>query len=233
MTQAPPQLPLPPPLDSPGTSDRVKQWYGAMFISFLLLVAAGFLLGRLIWLPFYFGLFFFLVAGLLAGALSFRIARQARPISRGRIIRGVCLVAIGAGLATLIWEYEHVAQTISEQSGSSRFAEALRAAVKAGRPPAEIRKAATAEFRSALRKTYPPGGVAGYARWAVKTGEMELTVEGHKDTVAIGHRGYAWLSRTLIGVLLIAAGLWASFESLRSPRPVSNILAPGEEYEEE
>jgi hypothetical protein len=199
----------------------------------LLLIATGFLLARLIWLPFYFGLFFFLVAGLLAGALSYRIARQARPVTRGRIIRGVFLVAVGATLVTLIWEYEHVAKTISEQSGQAKFAEALRAAVKAGRPPAEIRNAATAEFRSALQKTYPPGGVVGYIRWAFSAGEMSLEVQGCKDTVAIGHRGYAWMLRTVIGMILLAAGLWASFESLRSARPVSNILAPGEEYEEE
>jgi hypothetical protein len=230
MTQDPALTPLPAPAVEPAWSpDRTRSWYAALLISFFLLIATGFLLARLIWLPFYFGLFFFLVAGLLAGALSFRIARAARPVPRGQILRGTALVAIGAALATLIWEYEHVAGTI----GDSKFAEARNAASKTGRPQAEIRTASTAGFRSALMKTYLPGGPVGYVRWAIKAGEMELEVQGCKDTVSISQRGYAWLARTLIGMVLLAAGLWASFESLRSARPVSNVLAPGEEYEEE
>jgi hypothetical protein len=230
MTQAPNQSPSPPTLmESPWTGERAKPWYGALLVSFLLLVITGFLLARLIWLPFYFGLFFFLVAGLLAGAISFRMARRARPVSQGRIIRGVSLVAVAAAMVTLVWEYEHVAKTI----GDSKFADARNAAVKANRPLGEVRKTATACFREALRETYPPGGVVGYARWAIRTGQMDLDVNACKDTVAISQQGYAWLARTVIGVILLAAGLWASFESLRSERPVSNILAPGEEYEEE
>ncbi|HVP12150.1 MAG TPA: hypothetical protein VMV94_13310 [Phycisphaerae bacterium] len=213
----------------PWTPDRARSWYGALFVSFLLLVATGFLLGRLIWLPFYFGLFFFLVAGLLAGALSFRIARQARPVSQGRIVRGICLVAVVAAVVTLGWEYEHVAKTI----GDGKFADARNRAAKAGRPQAEIRDGATGGFKAALAKTYPPGGFVGYVRWAMKSGEMAMEVGGCRDTVAISQSGYAWLLRTLIGAVLLGAGLWASFESLRSAQPVSNILAPGEEYEEE
>jgi hypothetical protein len=230
MTQPPSQASFAaPPIDTPRPLGPAKPWYGALVISFVLLVATGLLLARLIWLPFYFGLFFYLVAGLLAGAMSFRIARRARPVSRGRIIRGTFLVAVAAALVTLVWEYENVADTISD----SKFAEARNAAARAHRSQAEIRSSATAGYKAALSRAYPPGGVVGYVRWAIKTGEMELEIENCRDTVGISQRGYVWLCRTLIGVFLLAAGLWASFESLRSPQPVSNILAPGEEFEEE
>jgi hypothetical protein len=208
---------------------RARRWLVARLLSLGLLAVLGFLLARLIWLPFYFGLFFFLVAGLLAGALSFRIARAARPIPRLRILRGIAWLAAVAMAITLCWEYQHVAGTIGDPP---KFQEARNAAVKAGRPAACIRDIASEEFRKALRKTYPPGGPIGYVRWAVSSGEMEISVEGTKDVGAVDQRGTAWLVRTVIGLLLMAAGLYASFESLRSPYPISNILPPGEEYEE-
>lgn len=209
--------------------EQASHWFMARLASLILLAGFGFLLARLIWLPFYFGLFFFLVAGLLAGALSFRVARQARPISRARIVRGVAWLAVLATAVTLCWEYAHVTATIGDQP---KFPEARNAAVKAGRPAAHVEEIASEQFRESLRRSYPPGGPIGYVRWAVSSGEMELEVEGSKDATSINQRGAAWMVRTLAGLLLLAAGLYASFESLRSPRPVSNILQPGEEYEE-
>lgn len=212
-----------------GTPERTRRWLLARLVSLGLLVAFGFLLARLIWLPFYFGLFFFLVAGLLAGALSFRIARAARPISRSRILRGIAWLAVLAMIVTLCWEYQHVRATIG---APPKFHEARNAAVKAGRPPGYIKDLASDEFRKGLRKAYPPGGPIGYVRWAASSGEMELAVDGTKDVGAIDQRGAAWVVRTVAALLLMAAGLYASFESLRSPLPVSNILPAGEEYEE-
>ena len=97
----------------------------------------------------------------------------------------------------------------------------------------EVKTAVTEEFETSLAKDYPPGGPLGYIRWAIAGGDMTLEVEGSKDKVAIGHTGIAWPIRTLVAAILLAAGLWASFESLRSASPITNILAPGEEYEED
>lgn len=214
----------------PWTPQQARAWRSALLASFVLLGAAGFLLARLIWLPFYFGLFFFLVAGLLAGAISYRLARPARPLSQRRILWGVCLVGAASALLTVVWEYEHIAATIGDHP---KFPEARNAAVKAGRPAAEITTLATARFQAALAAAYPPGGPIGYVRWAVGSGALDLEVQGCKDSVSISHHGLAWVLRTLTGFALLAAGLWASFESLRSPVPVSNILAPGEECQED
>jgi len=205
-------------------------WWLAIVFAFMMLVVLGWLLARLVWLPLYFGLFFFLVAGLLVGAVSFRIARPARPISRRRLILGIALLAVVSSLVTVVWEYRNVAATVG---GKRKFPDARNVAVAAGRPVRQIELAATRKFTEALRKDYPPGGPVGYVRWATLSGEMDLTVMGCKDVISIAHRGWAWPIRSLAGVLLLAAGLWLSFESLASPSPVSNILAPGEEAEDE
>ncbi len=206
-----------------------SRWWSAVMLALAILVVLGWLLARLVWLPFYCGLFFFLVAGLLAGGVSFRVARPARPLSRGRIVVSVCLVALSSSVTTLVWEYRNVASTIG---GEQKFPEARNRAVNEGRPVREIERLATGEFVRILRERYSPGGVIGYVLWATGNGEMDLTVRECDDHVSINHRGIVWPLRTSGAALLLAAGLWLSFESLRSPAPVSNILAPGEEAEE-
>ncbi len=215
--------------DAPGCR-RPWRWWFAMGVAFLMLTVLDWLLARLVWLPMYFGLFFFLVAGLLVGAAAFRLARSARPVARSWIATGVVLVAISASAVTVVWEYRNVAATV----GSDRkFPDARNAAVAAGRPPTEVAEQATTAFVSRLRTDFPPGGPIGYVRWAIAAGEMDLTVAGSRDTVSIDHRGLIWPIRSSVGMLLLAAGLWLSVESLRRASPVSNVLLPGEEYEED
>ncbi len=225
------QLEVAKPIEEgPWTPTRRRAWLSGLALALMMLLVLGLLLARLIWLPFYFGLFFFLVAGLLAGACSFRIARLARPVSTGRLIRGVGVVSILTTCVFVIYEYRSVAATAA---GERRFPEARNAAVNAGKSLQEVKSAVTDAFNRTLDADYPPGGTLGYIRWAFASGEMHLDVDGSSDKVAISHTGLAWPIRTLLAAVLLAAGLWASFESLRSGSPVTNVLGPGEEYEEE
>lgn len=206
------------------------RWWSAAFLAFLAFLPLDWLLVRLIWLPFYFGLFFFLVAGLLVGGASFRYARPARPVSRGRLLLGIGLIVVAGLVTAIVLEYRHFANTVA---GDRAFPEARNAAVAGGEPVGQIEAEAAAEFKAALQRDDPPGGVIGYIRWAVTSGKLELTVRGSRETATNEHRGYRWPIRTMAAALLLALGLWLSLESLRSPTPVSNILAPGEEAEED
>lgn len=230
MNHAPPSCPSQPEPSSTGITAQPGRWRLALLLSLVMLVPLGWLMARLVWLPLYSGLFSFLVAGLLVGALTFRVAKPARPVSRGRILVGICLVAVGSTLVTVVWEYRNVAATVS---GQTKFADARNAAVTAHRPVHEVESSAEREFVATLRRDYAPGGPIGYVLWATRVGQMDLVVRECSDTVGISHRGAVWPIRTLVGMLLLVAGLWLSFESLRSTVPVSNILAPGEEAEEE
>jgi len=228
------------PIVPPGAPARRRAWRLSLLLAFVMLGALAWLLARLVWLPMFFGLFFFLVAGLLVSAITFRIARCARPLTSGAIARGAIVVSLLTAVVTLFWEYEHFSDTVGDPP---RFIDARNAAVLAGRASREVQVRASEEFKSAIRSQYLPEGVIHsrylplgaivYVVWTVRAGEMKLSVEGETDTIFSSHRGVIWPLRTLAATALLAAGLWLGFESLRSSTPTTNVLAPGEEAVEE
>ena len=62
---------------------------------------------------------------------------------------------------------------------------------------------------------------------------MTVTIGASTDELAVSQRRAAWAARSVASIALLALGLWFGFESLRSPTPVTNLLAPGEEAEDE
>lgn len=209
----------------------VGAWLRGLLVAAVVLAGLNWLLARVVWLPFYFGVFFFLVAGLLAGGVAFRVARRARPLSRQTILVGVAGVTVLAAASGLYWEYRHVAATIGEPP---RFGDAWTLAHQQGRPSGEVGRQATGAFRNYLGEQFAPGGAVGYVRWAVRSGRAKLTLPGGDvDTVSIGHRRIPWIIRTIAAYILTAAGLWSQFDSLRSATPTTNLLAPGEEATDE
>ncbi|HUN80555.1 MAG TPA: hypothetical protein VMV81_03510 [Phycisphaerae bacterium] len=204
-------------------------WLGAQVFALSALAILGWLLARLVWLYYFFGLFFFLVAGLLVGSIAFRIARSARPMEPGRLLRGIISIGVCSTVIIIVWEYRHYCATVGRPP---HFAEARNAAIAAGKPPAEIQQTASDEFSGYLAKHFPPGGAMGYILWSTKDGTARITVGDASENIVNEHRHWIWPTRTLAGMILLMAGLWFSMESLRRPLPVSNVLQPGEEYEE-
>jgi len=205
-------------------------WPAGLLVGAGVGVALTWLLARVIWLPAYFGVFFFLVAGMLVGAASFRIARSERPITTGRVISGVAVIALASTAASLIWEYRYRAATIG---APPKFGDARADALQRRRPVSDVESAATAAFRTFLREQYAPGGVIGYVKWAAHDGEVRLTLpDGFSDQTVLGQRRWAWVLRTVACCALFAAGLWYQLEALRSAQPTCNVLRPGEEAED-
>lgn len=212
------------------TPQHRKSWWTALALAFGLLVGLDWVLARLLWLPYFFGTFFFLIAGLMVGAVSFRVARGARPLTRGRIVRGVLLLASLSSFVTICWEYRFIA---AGAGAPPKFTDARNAALREGRSATEVLRQAADAFRDGLAVHFAPGGVVGYVRWAIASGEMRIKVADSTETVSIDdHRGFVWPIRTIVALLLLATGLWLSYEPLRSHQPISNVLAPGEAYEE-
>ncbi len=209
-------------------SHRALFW-GAALIAALLSAGLNLLMARIIWLPLYSGLFGFLVQGLLVGGLAFRIARRARPVPATRRIAAVVLLSLWSGATMLYHEYRYTRSTIAEPP---LFHAARNDALDRGESPAEVSRAAARAFDAELKRTYPPGGAFGYARWCIAAGTMPLDVRGYREVSSTPHKGLPWLARTLGGMALIAAGLWFSLDALRTDRAVSNVIQPGEEFEE-
>jgi hypothetical protein len=205
-------------------------WNAAVLLCCAGIVPLCWLLARLIWLPLYMGLFFFIIAGLLVGASSFRLASRSRPIQRPRIILGSLLVAIVGGAAFLTFEYFHFARTVGE---APHFAEAKNTALQSGRTARSVEAAAAAEFQRELGTHYAPGGPLGYIRWAISSAAMPLVVDSSRESIVLPHTGVRWIVRTISAVLLLGLGVFLSFDALRSGNRVTNILQPGEPFEEE
>ena len=110
------------------TGEQRAAWRRGLSAGIVLLSALGWILARVVWLWAYFGLFFFLIAGLLVGAVSFRIARSARPMSRRAILWGVALIAGVAWTVTVVWEYRFISATIARPE---QFTDARKAAMAA------------------------------------------------------------------------------------------------------
>lgn len=220
------------PLQQPdlSTDRNTRPWLLAQIQSLLLLAALGWLLARLVWLYYFFGLFFYLVAGLLVGALAFRTARAARPLPRARLLRGILMITLGATAITITWEYRHFSATVGQPP---KFADARNRAIQAGGSSRDIVQAASDEFEKHLTDDHAPGGVISYVVWSVRSGKMPLTIDGTTETITNDHAGWVWPVRTLAGAVLLAVGMWFGLESLRSAVPVANVLRPGEEYSED
>lgn len=215
----------------PWTPRQRGAWYRGITVAALILAALSWLLARLIWLPFLFGLFFFLVAGLIAGAVGFRLAKPARPVPSGRIKAAVVVLSLLAAALTVLFEYRHFRDIAI--GDPPRFADARNAVVAAGGSLRELAARAANAFEKALADHWPPGGTAGYVLWSIRSGSLPIEVDGHTEKVVTTHSGLLWPGRTLLAAVLIAAGLWAGLESLRSATPVNNILPFGEEYIED
>ncbi len=142
---------VPPTISASSDAQGRRVWTTALLLSLAILAGLDWILVRILSLPFYAGLFGYLVAGLLAGALSFRIARAARPLSKRRIVVGVINVAVLAGLVSIYWEYEHVSTTIADPP---KFADARNAAIRAGRTSQELRSQGQQQFRERLRQPF-------------------------------------------------------------------------------
>ncbi len=214
----------------PSTDSNTRPWLLAQIQSLLLLAALGWLLARLVWLYYFFGLFFYLVAGLLVGALAFRTARAARPLTKSRLLRGIIMITLSATAITVTWEYRHFSATVGQPS---KFADARNRAIQAGGSSRDIVQAASEEFEKQLSHDHAPGGVIGYVAWSVRSGKMPLTIDDTTETIINDHAGWVWPVRTLAGAVLLAVGMWFGLESLRSSIPVANVLRPGEEYSED
>lgn len=215
-----------PPVPQPNTGS----WRLSMGASFLVLSALTYILARVVFLPYFMGLFFYQVAGLIAGSAGFRVARPVRPVRRARLIGGALLVALSAWCVSIVFEYYDRVDGIAREG---EFYEAKLAAVERGESAADVMARVQSSLRDHFRTQYPPGGVVGYVRWVVQSGEQTLTVDGVTDTVRIAHRQRAWVLRSIASIALMATGLFMAFQALVSPTPVSNLLVPGEEAEDD
>ncbi len=234
---AQPQIDATQPTDGDVPSfGPARYWWRAVLVAAIITVPLNWLLGSLLWLPYYSGLFGFLVEGLIAGAVAFRVARAARPVTKWNRMVGIALLVVFSINVLLLFEYHHFRNKIAlppkfvttrnriirqEKDEAARVA-AVRA----------VETQAQQAFANMLANNFPPANAYGYARWATVAGVADIEVQGERERIEARHRGWIWPVRTGIGALLLALGFWLAFDALAQREPVRNVLLPGEPFDE-
>ncbi len=87
-----------------GRGGRSSDWPKGVLAGVGAALPIGWLLCYGALLPFFLGLFFFMLFGLLVGAVVFRIGQGARPIARSRIVGGTTVVVLAVMVVSLTVE---------------------------------------------------------------------------------------------------------------------------------
>lgn len=164
------------------------------------------LLAYLAALPFMLGLFFFLLVGLLVGAVMFRFARPGSPLTRRQVRLATTLIVAEIWVGSIYAEYRALYATAEKQ---------VQRSVGYLKPPekAELSRSVTQGIDAHLARLAPGGGLPGYVRWVLSSGTMELQRPSKAGTVRVqlGWRRFGWALRTCLSLALLS---WAAFAQL-------------------
>lgn len=142
------------------------RWWWATLVGTVVSLPFAWLLSYAAMLPFYIGLFFFMLFGLVIGAVTYRIAAPGRPYGRFAILAGTTLIIGVCWAASLVkesWDFPADIATDAIQ----------RTRNIGGRSADDYRAAVAQEVCTFLSERHPPGGVLGYVRWVLLEGEIK------------------------------------------------------------
>ncbi len=216
------------------------QWFRGVLVALITGAGVGILLGFVSMLPFFLGLFFFLLLGLVPGAVLFRFGHPVRPIPRLPLWVGIILVLMTTWLVSGYVEYlslpGHVA--VKVRRNIPDFPEGYTR---------EKLNDYFAEFvHDDLKKRYGYAGMIGYVQWAADSGRMVVPpgvirlaggdTESPEDDVNLNmpvktvyvlpQPAALWLIRVGFSLPLLALAIVMQVAPLRHPAP------PPEEDEE-
>ncbi len=175
-------------------------------------VPLGWLLSNAAQLPFFLGLFFFPLFGLMIGAVMHRVLHRARPYGTWPLLVGTTIVVLFCWLLSL--EIEARGMPVWVAAHASR-----NPRLKLKDQTIEAYRASVAEqARQFLRQSYPPGGMLGYVRWVSTNGVISRqVVPGLLRPIHAPQQGKWWLIRVALSVGLLAFGIGSQTLILRSP----------------
>ncbi len=188
-----------------------RRWWAAVVTGAVVSLPFGWLLSYGAALVALLGLFFFALFGLVIGAVMYRVAAPAPPVSRGQLIAGVAIVVAvcwGVSMWKEVRDFpgDKAAYTLGEVTqlpeGVTReqFAHDVEQFV-----------------RDTLDHQYGGAGLIGYARWVLDSSRMEYPVETRKEPIKLKAIQYKWwwVVRVVLSIALLAFGIHAQVAPLR------------------
>jgi hypothetical protein len=152
-------------------------------------------------LPFFIGLFFFALFGLVIGAVVFRLAHRDGPYPSRAVVIGTTLLVAFVWFASVLKEsWDLPGDMAVKAAGLTRD---LR-----GRSVDEFRQTVAGEVRGFIQERYPPGGVIGYLRWALATGRIEKgELPSVEARLVLNQARYLFAMRVSLSIGLLAFGI--------------------------
>jgi hypothetical protein len=168
------------------------------------------------------GLFFFLVVGLLLGAVLYRLALPAAPIPRPR------LYLLASVVAAVLWSGSLATEYLTFPGTAVK---AVRKNISMPLTP-DRRQAIDAAVRSAiaakLKTEYRPGGLLGYFRWAATDGSMQVprAIDSTHIRVKLAQARVQWIVRVVLSLVFTAGAILSQILPLvhahgRAPEPLT------------
>lgn len=194
------------------------RWWWATLVGTIVSLPLAWLLSYAAMLPFYLGLFFFMLFGLVIGAVTFRVAAPGRPYARSAVLAGTTLMVGVCWTASLVKESWDFPADLANDA-------VRRVRNTGGRSAEDYRAAVAEEVRAFLRDRYPPGGVVGYARWMLLEGKLEKgAIPSFDQTLRRSPARWGWAVRVVLSIALF--GFAVSSQTLALGRPSDSITPP-------
>jgi hypothetical protein len=180
----------------------------------------GWLLSYAATLPFFLGLFFFMLFGLVIGAAMHRAASPGRPHGSIALTIGTTIVVLGC------WGFALFQESRDFPVDMANLA-AARTRDIGDRTIETFRADFSRDVRRHLRDRYPPGGTFGYVRWALTDGALRRgDIDGLKSTLRARQTKWSWAIRAVLSIALLAFGVGSQTFPLRLSADAASTRAP-------
>ncbi len=201
------------------------RWWLAVGVGFVVSLPLAWLLSHAAQLPFFIGIFFFALFGLVVGAVMHRIASRGRPFGRNAVIVGTSIV-VG-----VVWGLSIVQESRDFPMKQATNASRSRRIVLEGRTVKQYRADVASTIRTVIESNHPPGGAFGYISWVVSSGEFKKgEIEGVTKTLRAPQRGVIWIIRAMFSLAMLGFGIGSQTLPLRlakehSPRSIRELCS--------
>lgn len=194
---------------TPGGAGR---WWAGVGMGLVVSAPLSWLLSYGALLPFYLGLFFFALFGIVIGASVFRVASPVRPIGRWSVFTGTTLIVLTCWALSIVKESRDFPEDVAEDA-------ITRVRDIGDRSAAEFRRYVEDAVEKLVAERFPPGGTLGYVRWSLFSGEIQ---KGEVDGVPLVLRRpqgpVGWAVRVVLSIALLGFGVASQTFLLSKPK---------------
>lgn len=196
---------------SVGASGSSARWWLAVVAGSIVSLPMAWILSYAAALPFFLGVFFFALLGLVIGSIVHRFAAPARPYGRFTLVVGTTVVVAVGWLASIAVEARGFPKDMAVVAGG-------RTLSLGGLTIEEYRASVDADVRRYLAERYPPGGTLGYVRWILTNGTLRRgDIAGVNRTLSRTQTRWAWAIRVVLSVALLGFGIASQTLLLSQP----------------